>query len=111
MKRPASALIVIALSLILAGMHSAVYAEQLSVDSWQSKRLFQPTQAQLASEAKGRVMIYDGMTDRVVNKALREQFNRVDHMMFTRVVVTDADGAASRDASSGAVVYEDDGCD
>ena len=52
MKCHASALTVIALSLLFAGFHSAVHAEQLSIDGWQMKRLFQPTQAQLSSEAR-----------------------------------------------------------
>jgi hypothetical protein len=75
------------------------------------KRLFLPTQSDLSSELKGRVMIYDSIMDKTVARALREQFDRVDAMMFTRVVVTDENGAARRDADSGSVVHEDDGCD
>jgi hypothetical protein len=75
------------------------------------KRLFKPTDADLKSEARGRVMIYDGLTDKTVERALQEQFDRVDAMMFTRTVVTDSDGAPRRNPDSGGVVYEDDGCD
>ncbi len=94
-----------------AGYHRVSFAEPLSADSWQMKRLFRPTQSDLGSELKGRVMIYDGVMDKTVARALREQFHRVDAMMFTHVVVTDEDGTARRDADTGSVVYENDGCD
>lgn len=110
MKCRSLALVAIALGL-LAGHNRASFAESPSAHSWQMKRLFQPSRADLDSEAKGRVMIYDGLTDKMVERALREQFQRVDAMMFTRTVVTDAEGAPLRDADSGAVQYEDDGCD
>lgn len=100
-----------AVALALFVGHHVSYAEPLSADSWQMKRLFQPSHADLKSEARGRVMIYDGVTDRTVERALREQFDRVDSMMFTRTVVTDEDGAPRRDPDSGAVLHEDDGCD
>ena len=94
----------------LFGGHGAAYAAPPSIDNWQMKRLFKPTPAQLASEAKGRVMIYDGMTDKTVHKALEKEFDRIDAMMFTSVVVTDDSGAARRSEESGEVQYEDDGC-
>jgi hypothetical protein len=109
MKRRSLATGLVALALF-AG-HNLAYAQPPSADSWQMKRLFQPTHADLKSEAKGRVVIYDGLTDKMVERALREQFHRVDAMMFTRTVVTDTDGAPRRDPDSGVVVYEDDGCD
>jgi len=99
------------MALALFTGHNVSYAEPPSAASWQMKRLFQPTHADLKSEARGRVMIYDGVTDKTVERALREQFHRVDSMMFTRTVVTDEDGAPRRDPDSGAVLHEDDGCD
>lgn len=99
------------LALGLSAAYQLSFAAPPGADSWQMKRLFQPSQADLGSEAKGRVMIYDGLTDRAVARALDQQFDRVDSMMFTRIVVTDEDGAPRRDPDSGAVVHEDDGCD
>ncbi len=94
-----------------AGTVAATGAAPPEGDSWQLKRLFQPTQADLQAEARGRVMIYDGLTDRAVQRAFAEQFERLDAMMFTRTVVTDAAGAPRRDPESGEVVTEEDGCD
>ena len=54
-------------------------------------RLFELPQNDLKWEAKGRVMIHDGMTDRDVERAFDEQFDRLVQMMFIRVVVTKSD--------------------
>lgn len=97
-------------ALCLFGGHGSAHAAPPSIDSWQMKRLFKPTPAQRASEAKGRVMIYDGTTDMTVHAAMETEFERIDAMMFTRVVVTDDAGEARRSEASGEVQYEDDGC-
>ncbi|MGB7932555.1 MAG: hypothetical protein WCH04_10095 [Gammaproteobacteria bacterium] len=59
--------------------------------NWQMVRLFEPPQNELKREAKGRVMIYDGLTEKDVERALDEQFDRLVYMMFIRVVVTESD--------------------
>jgi hypothetical protein len=77
-------------------------------------RLLNPTQVDQKAEAKGRVMIYDGMTDQEVARAFDEQFDRLEYMMFTRTVVTDDSGRPRKDPSTGELVTEsgyDDGCD
>jgi hypothetical protein len=79
--------------------------------SWQLSRLFAPTPYDLKREANGRVMIYDGLTDKDVERALDQQFNRLEHMMFTRIVVTDDSGNARRTESGEVVTESDDGCD
>lgn len=71
-------------------------------DDWQQRRLFEPTKQELRAEAKGRVVIYDGMKDTEVTEALDSQFHRVESMMFIRTKVT---------APSGEVIGEvDEGC-
>ena len=70
-------------------------------DGFQMNALFNPSQAQQQAEARGRVMIYDGLDEEVVERAFDEQFARVEHMMFTRVRHTEPDGTVS---------VEDDGC-
>jgi len=58
--------------------------------SRQMVRLFEPPQNELKREAKGRVMIYDGFTDKGVERALVELFDRLVHMTFIRVIVPKA---------------------
>lgn len=74
---------------------------------WQERMLFSPSAQQLAMEARGRVMIYDGLTDRQVDRALNSQFERIDRMMFVRTIQTDATGEAARDPK-GALIVSDD---
>jgi hypothetical protein len=74
------------------------------------RRLFEPTEAELVAEERGRIYIYDGLRDVDVQRALDEEFERVDHMMFIRIRKTDEGGEVKRDADTGTVEYEDDGC-
>ena len=54
-------------------------------DDFQYNSLFNPSQSQLKAETRGRVMIYDGLPENVVDQALDTQFERIDNMMFTRI--------------------------
>jgi hypothetical protein len=72
-------------------------------DRFQYNALFNPTTGQLKAEARGRVMIYDGLDNRVVERALDEQFDRIEHMMFIHTRQTSSD-----DDDDDTV--EDDGC-
>ena len=71
------------------------------IEEWQTKQLFEPPQYLLLAEAGGRVTIYDGMPIEVVDRAMEEQFDRIDNMMFTGITYTGTDGEQ---------VVEDDGC-
>ena len=68
---------------------------------WQQQRLLQPTARQLDAEERGRVEIYDGLHEQVVDQAMDTQFPRIGSMMFVRTVHTDPDGTE----------YADDDCD
>lgn len=76
--------IITVLGLIISANVSA------DMNDWQQQQLLDPPQYLLMAEAKGRVMIYDGLPVDVVDRAMDEQFDRIDSMMFTRVrVITD----------------------
>ena len=100
--------IILALHCCLPGLAGAA---EPAANSWQMTRLFQPTQADLNREKQGRIMIYDGLTDKTVERVLDEQFDRVETMMFTSVVVTDDSGEPERDTDTGEIITEEDGCD
>ena len=71
-------------------------------DSFQGKMLFAPSESMLEAEERGRIMIYDGLEAKVVDKALDKQFDRIENMMFVRITNVQENGE---------IAYEDDGCD
>ena len=82
-----------------------------ALDSWYRQLLTRPSESQLQAERSGLVRIYDGLTDVQVGQAMDSQFNRIQHMMFVRTIVTDASGLAKSDPETGGVQVEDDGCE
>jgi len=76
----------------------------------EKRRLFEPTDAELQQEAKGRIYIYDGLHDTDIARAMDEEFARVENMMFIRVRNTDKNGAPLTDPGTGVPVVQDDGC-
>ncbi|MDH5470573.1 MAG: hypothetical protein OEX75_08270 [Gammaproteobacteria bacterium] len=82
-----------------------------AADSWQEKLLFNPTPAQIEMEnERQRIMIYNGLTDVQVMQAMEQQFDRVEHMMFTGTVITDSQGEVEINPETGKARVEDDGC-
>lgn len=71
-------------------------------DNYQHRMLFMPSESTLLAEAKGRVMIYDGLARKTVDRAMDGQFGRIDNMMFVRTREIQDDGE---------VYEEDDDCD
>ena len=78
--------------------------------TWQERRLFHPTASERKGELRGRIMIYDGMRDIDIQRALEQNFERVEAMMFVRTKVTDEKGDVLRDPATGEAIVEDDGC-
>jgi len=75
--------------------------EAVAAQDWQEDRLLSPSERQLSSEQRGRVIIYDGLDERLVDSALDTQFGRVEHMMFVGV----------RHTEPGGEEWADDDCD
>lgn len=98
-----------ALSLILSlAMQGTVLAAELR--DIELRRLLEPTQAELKSEAKGRIFIYEGLRETDVEQAMEQQFDRIESMMFIRVQRTNEKGEVKKDPKTGAVLVHDDGC-
>jgi hypothetical protein len=85
-------------------------ASAADVSEIEKRRLFQPTQAELQEEAAGRIYIYDGLTQADIERAMDEEFNRVESMMFIRVKKSDEQGKVVKDPETGYALVEDDGC-
>ena len=104
-----------ALSAVLTGMLGVLSIAHADMDDankrWQNNILFNPSQHQLQREQAGIVMIYDGLTDKTVDNVMDNQFDRLNSMMFTRVIVTDNSGDAVINPNTGDVEVENDGCD
>ena len=78
--------------------------------AWQHRLLFDPDSHQLLRENEGLVFIYDGITDKTIDRVMEEQFDRLSSMMFIRTVITDDHGDPVLEDKGGAAPLEDDGC-
>lgn len=67
-------------------------------NAWERRQLHHPSDKLLKMERRGRVTIYDGLQETEVKRAMDEQFDRIDRMMFIRIKTEDGHGL-------------DDGCD
>ncbi|MGD8310876.1 MAG: hypothetical protein PVG98_15675 [Chromatiales bacterium] len=80
------------------------------VSEIEQRRLFEPTDAERAAERQGRIYIYDGLSDRDIQRAMQHHFDRIENMMFIRTIKTDTEGRFKRDPDTGHVEVMDDGC-
>jgi hypothetical protein len=86
---------------LLIGAVPAAAAEasaQANLEQWLLRRLNDPTERERAHERQGNVYIYDGLTDRDVDQAMRDHFDRIEHMMFLGTRRTAPDGTTPDDA-------------
>ena len=103
-----SILIVLAMSSLFS---NSTLADDDPARNWQLSLLFDPGEQQYDMERRGRVFIYDGLRDTEVERALDEQYDRVESMMFINTVITDEKGEPLRDKDTGEMLVENDGCD
>ena len=68
------------------------FASTSDGNNWSLNQLLNPSAGQLKAEQRGRVAIYDGLHESTVDKALDNQFGRIEHMMFVRVTHTTPEG-------------------
>jgi len=82
---------------LITAVCSALFSMNASAGDFQHNALFNPSQFQIKAETNGRVMIYDQMENTIVEAALDQQFNRIEHMMFVRTRHVNADGSVKQD--------------
>jgi hypothetical protein len=81
---------------------STMTSSSHAFEDYYQKILFEPSEAILEAENRGRVTIYDGLRYDTVMRAMDEQFNRIDNMMFVGTIIEQEDGELD---------VEEDGCD
>lgn len=72
--------------------------------------MLEPRAAEVRAEQAGRVYIYDGLKEADIARALREQFQRLDSMMFIRVQPTPTPIQQDKRGDPAPVYYQNDGC-
>ena len=108
-KRRLLSLVVMSVSFITATYTPSSIAGDF-LQQWFQNRLFAPTEQQLTQEQNGKVVIYDGMYDVEVNRAMETQFDRIEYMMFIGTVITNQEGEPLRDNETGDLMKEDGDC-
>lgn len=104
-------LFLFAISMLVNPSISVFADDENSVEQWQLTRLFSPTENDLKNEAKGKIFIYSGLKDIEVDRALDQNFHRMQSMMFIKTIITDLGGKPKLDEKTGIVLAENDGCD
>jgi hypothetical protein len=77
---------------------------------WTLKRLFNPSARQLKMEQHQKIFTYIGLTDKQLDAAMDENFDRIQSFMIANVIVTDENGKPKHNTETGEVITEDDGC-
>ena len=75
---------------------------------WQLRRLLKPSQYELEREAKGAVFVYQGLKDTDVEQAMDAHPERINRMMFVKVIHTDEQGIILRNPETGEPIVDDD---
>ena len=89
-------------TILIASLLTLTATSAVADNRFYTRLLFTPSDSMLRAESRGRIMIYDGMDNETVERAMDEQFNRIDNMMFTRI---------HHVQDNGEEYVDDDGCD
>ena len=74
------------------------------------RRLFKQTTEALRQGRAGRVYDCDGLKEADIQRVMREQYSRVDSMMFIRVKSTPAPPQEDPSGAPAPTYHQDDGC-
>ena len=85
-----------AFSILLGLGASQTLVADDSLDQFYRTVLLNPSKAIQVAEARGRVIIYDGLDNEVVDRAMDSQFDRIENMMFVGIRRTQPDGSVTR---------------
>ena len=99
--------------LALVALSFATFAEDSPNQGWQLQMLLAPTPQQIALEQqKSRVFIYSRVKEPDLDRAMDEQFGRVEHMMFINTLVPEPESKAEAMQPAGKTTWgeQDDGC-
>lgn len=96
----------IAALLVITAVSAAQAADVRDIEL---RRLFEPTPSERATEQQGRIYIYDGLNRDDISRAMTEEFDRVESMMFIRVRPGEKEQKAVEKGDEPAPRY-DDGC-
>ena len=96
--------------LIVAPMLLDAPAQARDLRDIELRRLLEPTPAEVRAEQEGRIYIYDGLKEEDIARAIEEQFNRVDSMMFIRVQPTPVPPTPGKGGDPSPVYYQNDDC-
>jgi hypothetical protein len=66
-------------------------------DQYYRNILLNPSKSLLLAEDRGRITIYDGLDAELVDRAMDEQFERIENMMFVGIRHTLPDGSVEAD--------------
>jgi hypothetical protein len=95
-------------NLLLFSLCSLAYAGDLY--EIEKRRLFSPVAAERSAEARGQIYIYDGLRDLDIDRAMDQEFARIENLMFIRTKKTGQTGEVLKSPETGADIVEDDGC-
>ena len=89
-------------NILLIGPCMLATPSAFSADSYLDSILFSPNDSMLEAEARGYIMIYDGLDSDTVDRFMDEQFDRIDSAMFVGI---------RHMQDNGEYLVEDDDCD